>query len=407
MQIFDHEGQRLDVCLGGQPADQPVHETASLLLGRHEQRCEPVAYRQFEQVGDESGAFARIVCHVSKGGLDIGHPLAGGHRCGPVELLLDQMLHDSEGLQMLEPGGCHLHPCPAALDLGSKLLQQGGLPDSRLSEHEHDLTMARRHRLPAVLEERHLGSSPDEGSIRPVGSSPGGRNVGNHAVHHNRLRHPFQVLRSERLVCERPLEAAFELVGHHNPIGLCNSLHPGRHIHRIAERVRLAPLGSSDLRHDHEPRVQSHPCRDSGPAGGAVWAQVANRPQDLESSQDRVLSRGLARLGVPEERKDAVAQVLRHEPVEPADDVTANLVVGIHQLAEHLRVELRSELRGADEIAEHRREPSTLASSGNFRGQHVSVCAVDVGVRALRSARFCEHVGCTDTARRAERGSLQ
>ena len=94
------------------------------------------------------------------------------------------------------------------------------------------------------------------------------------------------------------------------------------------------------------------------------WLTAAN---DLQRGAHGAFGIVLVRLWEPEVHDQPVAAVLRDVPVIALNDATAGLLVGVHQLAQHLRIEPLRQRGRADEVAEQHSELAALGVAGGQR----------------------------------------
>ena len=96
----------------------------------------------------------------------------------------------------------------------------------------------------------------------------------------------------------------------------------------------------------------------------ALQARVQRRDRldDPEAGAYRAARIVLAGDRIPEVHEQTVAEVLRDVAVKRADHGVTCLLVGAHDVAEHLGIEPGGELGRADEVAEHHRELPALAA---------------------------------------------
>ena len=133
-------------------------------------------------------------------------------------------------------------------------------------------------------------------------------------------------------------------------------------------------------------------------AGGAVSTSRAFQAINVSRAasvswlcSDREPSIVLVRLGIPEVREHSVSEVLRYEPRAAGDRIRAAGVVGPHEVAHILGIELAREPGRADEIREeHGQVPALLVrelpAGGGTRERRAALAAEIVARRAPCSA---------------------
>jgi hypothetical protein len=112
--------------------------------------------------------------------------------------------------------------------------------------------------------------------------------------------------------------------------------------------------------HYHEPGVQADPNRQR-PACGF---QLRQRLDDAQADSDPALGVVLVCARIAEIHQQAIPEILCDMSVVVRNDLGARRLIGAHQLAVFLGVEVLRKLGGSDQVAEQHSELAALGAGG-------------------------------------------
>ena len=195
-------------------------------------------------------------------------------------------------------------------------------------------------------------SSPERSAAKRSATALGAQ----HARDLDGLVEALDGVGAEIVVVEQPADQGPGVRADHDAAGLGQRLQAEGAIGGVADHRLLlgAALADQVARHDlagrdADARRERH--RE---------AEAADRVDEVEPGPDRALGIVLVRLRIAEIGQHAVAQKLGDVALEALDRPGAAVLVGAHDLAQVLGVELGRELGGTDQIDEHHGELAAL-----------------------------------------------
>jgi hypothetical protein len=140
-------------------------------------------------------------------------------------------------------------------------------------------------------------------------------------------------------------------------------------LHARGDVGRLAVHLAGVVDHD-PPALEPDLCGELGRSGrGVAPVEVGERALDRERRAHGALAVVLLRLGIAEQRHQAVAELFQDVAAKRSHGGRGGVEVAPHQIAPVLRIELRREARRADEVAEHHRDRTALSVLAGRRGR--------------------------------------
>ena len=218
------------------------------------------------------------------------------------------------------------------------------------------------------------------------------RRLRRHPQHLDRPPGALQVGVPERLEHEVAPDQLCGALTDHDLSRLGQRLEPGGDVGRLPDREHVGAerrAGPADhLADDDEPGVQSDPGRELFDA--ELLGQRRHGSADSQCGAHSICCVVLMSRGIAEVGQDAVAEILRHGPVERRDDLEAARLVALDHPTHVLGIQVRGQGRRADQVAEHDGEVAPLAGAlGPFRCQRGRGSS---GLREPLSARLAEEV---------------
>ena len=184
------------------------------------------------------------------------------------------------------------------------------------------------------------------------------------AIHRHRLLDALQLGGAESRELEIASCQALGRHAHDHGVRVCDSLEPGRDVHRVPEGKRLGlPFGSSGA-DDRDAGVDTDSsCKLVLGADESLGSETLHRANDLEARSDCVHGVVASRVWIAEVGEHTVALELCDMPVEALDHLRAGGVVRGDQFPEVLGVEPVPERRRADKVAEQNSEMPALGAA--------------------------------------------
>ena len=151
---------------------------------------------------------------------------------------------------------------------------------------------------------------------------------------------------------EQAAEQAARALTDHHGAWLGQGLQPCRDVGRLAHRrLRDRRITLARFADHHHTGVDAHTGLD-----GRGQFQFCNRLADFQRGVNRPGRVVVVGLRPAEIDHQAIAQVLRNMAVVARHHIAAGALVGLHQVAQVLRVELLGQRAGTDQVAEHDRD---------------------------------------------------
>ena len=256
----------------------------------------------------------------------------------------------------LEPDGLATAP----FDDLEERLQEAGLAETRLRDEEcHSWTTGIR--LVDRADQRgELVRSADHGEVDARHASRRALADRGDLPHPDRPGDALHLGRTPVHDLEPRIEKAADVVADRDRARRRDRLDARSDVRRAPEGGGVGTRRVAHLANDSGTRVDADARFELDAVSGSMGVHVGETIEDREPREHGTLRVVLVREGISEVREQSVAEVLRDVPVEAVDDCPAHLLVGEHELAELLRIELLRQRRRSDEVAEQDRQTPPL-----------------------------------------------
>jgi hypothetical protein len=262
-----------------------------------------------------------------------------------------------------------------------KLLDEPRLAQARFADDQHELAFARQGALPAALKQAKLLLAADKRRQRPRVAPTAAAARANDPEKLDRGRNALEFACALILGHEKPRDLPLHVRGHDHRARLGQDLDARGNIRRVAENfaVRL---------HDDRPGLDPDARFELRRAfGGVPGVEVGERRLDDERGAHCALGVVLLRLRIAEERHQPVAEPFQHVAAEAGHRLRRLIEICVDEVAPVFRVQLRSEARRSDEVAEHYRDRSALGGVFGLERRGLRWGSSLVGKRLCASQR--------------------
>ena len=244
---------------------------------------------------------------------------------------------------------------PEAEALLAQLVREARLADPRLAAHQHDAAASGADGVPVLEQLGKLAVTPDERRqpARRDRVEPGaGVRRAQHTERGHRAADALERQLADAVDREEALHEDAGAVADHHGSGPGGGLQAGREVRGLADDlVRLPARLVAGVGHHHLAGVHSDP--DLDVVAAEACAEGRDGVHDRQSRGHRQPRVVLVRLGIAEVGEHPVAEVAGEEARVRGDRARARALVGDHDVAHVLGVELAGEPGRVDQVAEH------------------------------------------------------
>jgi hypothetical protein len=246
-------------------------------------------------------------------------------------------------------------------------LQQARLAEARLARDQHRLPIALLRLLPAGDQQPQLLVAPDQRGEHARVHVEAAAHTGRlqHGVGMDRRSDALERRRAEIVQQEHARDEPSRGIADHHRVGCGHGFEARGDVRGVAEGEHLA-LGTAAHRADHDRAgVDADARRQTYSVLGLERiVQRAKGGEDLAPGTHGAFGVVLVGLRITEVHEQPVAQILGDVPRVAVDRPGRRPLIGAHDAAQVLGVEVLGEIGRAHQVAEHHRELAPLGGFG-------------------------------------------
>ena len=245
-----------------------------------------------------------------------------------------------------------------------KFLNQSRLAQPWLTDDQHELPFTVPRALPAPHQHRDFFLTADERREMALACPTSATARTHQSEQRYRLRHTFQLMAAKILGDEQAGDLALNPCSDPNSPRLCQGLHTGRSVRRIAVNLTRR-IDYHRAGFDADPGVERRLAGTS-----VIPVQLGERPLDRECSPRCAFSVVFLRHRIAEQRHDPVTQFFGDVATHLRHCCRGGVEIRADQIAPVFRIKPRRDAGRTRKITEHHRDMSALANGFcNRRGR--------------------------------------